>query len=279
MKENQQLALMWLAVLLLAIFLSVATSYISVTTLEITNMTHGHPDFHRTGGTKTSFPVSDLGELAARLGSINTFDRRGDVIFMDDFEASTLKWDSSTSGAGASVARTSTFANGGTYALQLITGDANGNSATMQRYFPLHAKQRIGVEAGISNSADLSYIGIVLRWYDGTNYHNSNFQYEVSTGSLQVTDHTGAMTTIASGITIEPVSHLFHHIKLVVDFNSDKYVRLMIDGVEYDISHVGARTVASASGPYGYLQIAAVNGAAGNRGIIVDDVIITINEP
>jgi len=47
---------------------------------------HGAPDWWGTEQTSTVHLVQDVGELAARLGSIVTFDRRGNVIWLTSFE-------------------------------------------------------------------------------------------------------------------------------------------------------------------------------------------------
>ena len=61
------------------------------------------PDYGRLSAQATVFPVTDLGELAARLGSIVSHDRRGDVIWLDGFEDGLDKWQPTTSGSGAAV--------------------------------------------------------------------------------------------------------------------------------------------------------------------------------
>jgi len=54
-------------------------------------MPRGHPDYGQAGPTSLIATVPDLGELAARLGSNNTWDRRGFILWYDDFEASVLR--------------------------------------------------------------------------------------------------------------------------------------------------------------------------------------------
>jgi len=53
---------------------------------------HGTPDWGVTAGARTVYQMTDLGELAVRLGSIVTHDRRGDVIFLEDFEEGMGRW-------------------------------------------------------------------------------------------------------------------------------------------------------------------------------------------
>ncbi|GAI56753.1 unnamed protein product, partial [marine sediment metagenome] len=55
-------------------------------------MAHGQPDFGMYQIAKTIYRLADMGELAVRLGSIVTHDRRGDVIWMDNFDSGIAKW-------------------------------------------------------------------------------------------------------------------------------------------------------------------------------------------
>jgi len=63
-------------------------------------MAHGTPDWGVTASKKTIYSLHDMGELAVRLGSIVSFDRRGDVIFSDSFQNGLGKVYASGVGAG-----------------------------------------------------------------------------------------------------------------------------------------------------------------------------------
>ncbi|GAG01299.1 unnamed protein product, partial [marine sediment metagenome] len=51
----------------------------------ITPKRYDMPDDYKWLPGSTRFPLSDIGELAVRLGSLCSYDRRGEVIFIDDF--------------------------------------------------------------------------------------------------------------------------------------------------------------------------------------------------
>ena len=55
-------------------------------------MAHGAPDWFGTTPQGMVHRVADLAELAARLGSPDVFDRRGNVLFMDSFENGQNNW-------------------------------------------------------------------------------------------------------------------------------------------------------------------------------------------
>ena len=71
-----------------------------------------------------------LAELAARLGSPTTYERRGALIFADIFDSGLSKWNTDTSGAGASVALTALYASVGKYSAMLTAGSTLQKTAT-----------------------------------------------------------------------------------------------------------------------------------------------------
>lgn len=247
--------------------------------LSILIMAHGKPDFDITNAQTTTYQVTDLGELAARLGSIDTFDRRGDIIWLDDFEIAPLKWQVSGTGIGNTQARDATSAHNGGWCCMLITGNAAGNTASMYKILPIYDDQRVGFEASIETSTDLRTIDMPMVWYDGTTKMQGTVRIDVVNSKLQLYNSAGAYVDVATGIYLVPATACYHMIKGVVDYKTGKYVRIMVDGITYDVSAYSLRTTAVAMGPYLRLDVIVTNNAVFNRGINVDDVIVTINEP
>ena len=58
-------------------------------------MPRGQADFGQYAVKEVSASISDMGEVAARLGSIDIYDKRGDVVFFDNFEGAFLRWNRS----------------------------------------------------------------------------------------------------------------------------------------------------------------------------------------
>ncbi|GAI49683.1 unnamed protein product, partial [marine sediment metagenome] len=63
-------------------------------------MSRGQPDYGSSAVKEVAGTLADMGELAARLSSIVEYDRRGDVVYLDDFEEPVLKWSPLAAGAG-----------------------------------------------------------------------------------------------------------------------------------------------------------------------------------
>ena len=51
-----------------------------------------YPDFGITDTVQAKSIITDMGELAARLGAPNVFDRLGSIVWYDDFQYGLSRW-------------------------------------------------------------------------------------------------------------------------------------------------------------------------------------------
>lgn len=214
-------------------------------------------------------------ELAARLGSIDTHERRGTVIFMESFESGVLnKW-SFTLSAGATAALSTKYARNGAFSLRLYSGVGAGKYALAKHFLPYPALSKVGGEiwVNIPDATD-SEFDFFLYLYDGSTYKRAIIEYNPSTREVSVWD--GAMHVFATGVA-PPTPGGFLVFKLVVNLASGTYVGCLINSDLYDLSgytlESGASTTAKSFGVWlgAYYYNAALVA-------YVDDVILTQNE-
>jgi hypothetical protein len=117
-------------------------------------MVHGHPDWGEGAIVSTIYRVMDLGELAVRLGSIDTFDRRGNVIFLENFEAGYLKWATSINGTGSSVSLVAGIARSGEHSCLLVGGPGVGRFADVTRSVAIPVIGKLGGEISFAIGSD-----------------------------------------------------------------------------------------------------------------------------
>ena len=223
--------------------------------------------------------VVDLGELAVRLGSIVSFDRRGDVVWMDGFEDGILKWVTLASGTGAAVAVSPEKARNGGHSAKLTTGSSGIYTAEITHYSPFPLLSKFGIEMHATINDDLSALYLTLDIFDGSDMIRAQIAYEPSTNKLYYQNSAGAMVEFASGVDLYAYDYLFHAFKLVVNGVDEEYVRLIVDGTEYSLADIAVRKTTNATGAHLEVRITAVGDSGGNYSIYVDDVIITQNEP
>lgn len=227
---------------------------------------------------------TDVAELAARLGSPITHDRRGNVMLVDDFGSGIQGWSVSGSGAGWAVIPSSKRARSGGFSCKLTTGAVSGGLANIARYLPYPTLSKLGFELAFTMRQHIYEYHLYIYVYDGTNRHKAKVRYlylgpPPGNDILQVDDN-GTWTDLATGLYAYASEYEFHIMKLVADFVTKKYTRLIFDDLEYDISSYNLESEANPTGSHMLAHFQVVNDAtAFNYNCYADDAIITQNEP
>ena len=220
-----------------------------------------------------------MAELAARLGSIVTFDRRGDVVWMDDFESGVEKWVISGSGTGYGCVSSAEKAKTGGWSAKLTTGQLINYLGQMRHYQSYPALSKIGFEVSFVIHLNLGGIRLELGLYTGTTFYVAMIDICPTPPNLGYYDENFAYQTIAHDISIAAWDYLFHTAKLVANFETGKYTRLIFDNYSYDLSSAKMYSSPSSTSPNLFVTIIATPSVNANESTYIDDVIITQNEP
>lgn len=242
-------------------------------------MPHGQPDFGMYAIAETIYRLSDMAELAVRLGSIDTFDRRGNVVWLDDFEDNLSKWNIVSLGTGAGAALSTDGCRNGAKSVKLTTGNAQNDYICITHYSPRPVLSKIGFEISFTTDEDLNAHFFYIIYYDGTNRHQALICYNPTTDKLYYYNENGAAQELASNLNLYAYSTHYHTLKLVVDLETDKYVRLLLDETEYDLSSYLIQESASATLPRLEVQYLVRTNVASSESVYAEDAIITQNEP
>ncbi len=220
------------------------------------------------------------GELAARLGSAMHYEKRGAVLYMDNFKSRTVKWETGGTGAGHSEARSIATARSGNYSFKITTDPSAYIEAWMKRYLPTPPEKRIGLEYSFVLGPNTYIIDSKCVLFTKTYEYRPRIRYYPETERLVLYDENDALQEIATGLVLEERDDLFHTWKFVFDFDTGKYVRAYLDDTEYDISAYSFRKIAGAYTPHTMQQIFLFSDASGDAAYMyIDDVILTQNEP
>ncbi len=240
-------------------------------------MPRGQPDFGTYAPKSTIAALSDMSELAARLDSVVTHDRRGDVIHIDDFEGTEGKWESTGTGSGKAMALSADTARSGMCSLKLTTGSSIDNYMEARGYFAYPVLGKIGFEISYSHNGSLKQYLWTFRLYDGTQYHDAQVRFTQATILLEVNDN-GVWRTVQTQSFMSK-DYLFNTLKVVIDFSTKKYVRLITNNSEYDISSYSLTPTTQGTPPHIYVVMRVTTGVAANHSAYLDDFILTQNEP
>ncbi len=242
-------------------------------------MPHGYPDYGVASPISTIYKITDMAELAARLSSICTFDRRGNVIWLDDFEGTLGKYGIEIEGPGASAQLSAEAARSGAFSAKLISPDDAGVKCGIKRWFPLPVESNIGFEFSWARAYQLAYIYIYFYFVEAAKSYSFRLRYHIAQNYLQYYDHRADYISLEPRAYSGKETHIFNTIKLVVDYADKKYVRALFNSQAFDLSACTVRVGAGGT-PYTLrTYIYAETGTVPNVNTYIDDVILTQNEP
>ena len=240
-------------------------------------MSHTLPDYTTKYKMAKVFGNIDDAELAARLGSIVRYDRRGKVVFYDNFEAPVVHWaDHNFQGASESYL-TDYTSETGDQALCMAPDAAVNSIAGIRRYFPLPPTTRLGFEVSFWHAFAKLETWIHVSIYDGSNYYSSTVTYNGDSENITI-DALGGDDIVASGIIVPSQYHCFNHMKIVADYSTKKFVRLIFNGSEYDISTSSMNSAASGNDPQIRIFIRTETHSTIARLAYIDNFIMTYDE-
>lgn len=177
-----------------------------------------------------------LGELSAILSFAKRFDRRGEIIFLDEFENGLAGWFSASTGTGASVALSTAIPAFGGLCVHLTTGNADDDYAYISRYLAYPKLVKVGIGFSFTLQSYDCYISTLVSAYDGAARYDGEVRYNPSTDKLEYFDENAAYVAFATGVDLLISPYGYNHMKMVIDLATGKYVRFLLNATEYDMS-------------------------------------------
>lgn len=242
-------------------------------------MPHGTPDWADLAPRKTVYGGIDLGELAARLGSIVTFDRRGDVVWFEDFSSGLGAWILGYTVTADKPTWSSVYARTKGFSCKLATSAVKDYLSYITHYMPIPIVSKIGLEFSFSLSTTNTIVECSLYYYDGTTRAYYAIRYNQADETLEYYGTDSAWHVFVSDIAPYPREYSFNTLKLVVDLNAVEFVRAILNEKEHSMADLVPWNETFDFTPYLQMQIKLENPAAAAKVVYIDDVIITQNEP
>ncbi len=242
-------------------------------------MVHTLPDYTTKYRMTTIFGAADNAELAARLLSIDTYDRRGNVIWLDDFNENLNKWGIATAGTGGAAALTTAAAHNGSKCCLLTTPSDTITTVELSRSMGVINSKRLGFEFSFADQDDDTTLMLILGKYNGTSISYGTLEILEGAGTVRIYDQLSAGYITLDTVNLDNSPSAWTTWKLVVDFDTGMYVRAMLNEETYDISAYQLRTVLSAVAPSTAVGVRLTRSAASNLICYIDDAIVTMNEP
>lgn len=242
-------------------------------------MAHGLPDFGIYTAKETVFNLDDMADLAVRLGSIVEYDRRGDVIWLDDFESPIMKWEDRGSGLLWEMHLNHTTPKSGAQHLRLRTTPGVNAWVSARASQQFRGSYRIGAEYAFCQLGASASIEIRLDIYTGSRWVFGKIRYNSITDKLYYQNSAGGWPEFADNVFVR--SYIFHYNtwKLVIDAQREKYVRALLGNVEYNLSEYALSATDSGLSPRTIVELYLLSGVALATQVDIDNFVLTINEP
>lgn len=237
------------------------------------------PDWYDIFPGSTRFPTTDVGELAARMGSPVVYDRRGEVIFADAFRAGLAPYATSLAGTGAEAKVAGLATDLGPFAAELIGGSDGAGEAVIRKWFSRTTLGRTGLEVSIWYVGAFDEMLVTLGRYDGTNAHLAALKIEWTSGVLSYLDSAGAYQQLDTNKVWATSDAVYHNVKLIADMENDEYVRILYDEETYDLEDIAMQVTASAVDQSHLASFTIASRSGQNDSCQVGRFIVTGNEP
>jgi len=227
----------------------------------------------------TVFGQIDTGELAARLNSINNFDRRGNTIWMDDFEASTLnKWYSSLT-PPSTATLSACYALSGSNSLKLLHRAVINDDITVVAHCSPPVPGKSGFEFAFTRHEHIKYLDAVFQVFTGTIKHFPMIRFDFENSIIYYYASDNTLKVLTAVFDLYYTNLLFHRCKLVVDTSTGRYVRLILNNQYFDMSDLFYYQTPDATQEETVLLFKSRNETAAANYMYIDNVIVTQNEP
>lgn len=237
------------------------------------------PDFSKYLPGSVRFSLEDMGELAARLYSPVVFDRRGEIVWMDDFRGGLSNWITAVSGTGASAAISAINTYRGGFVARLVAGTNVTKLAAMAKIIGGWVGEKMGVEFCIMFSLDALTTLFQIGVYTGTELLEVRLRYTHSAYKWELLNNLAVYETILIKDVNITGGYMYIPIKIVADLIAGKYMRVLIGDIGVDVSSIEISSSAAADTPSYHITVTHTGMGGNNPELNIAHVILTANEP
>jgi len=241
-------------------------------------MTHTLPDYSTKYKLAKIFSQVDNAELAARLGALSLLDRRGNIVWYDDFEAAAaVKWIMGATAAGTTVLSTDRSYMGN-QSMKTVTDVNIADNCWIAKVFSLPIERIMAVEFMFHVSGGKPSILLMIAGYTGTTLFGAQVKYDINAGKLYYLDSVAGWTELTNVDYVLNVVEGWSLVKLVINWETKEYIRLIFCGTEYDLRGHYIPSGGSISKRYISVNISSTAMTAAAATAYFDNVILTQNE-
>ena len=211
-------------------------------------MPRGTPDWYNAGQSNIAVSLSDMGELAVRLGSPVSFDRSGKTIYFDEFSHFDGLYTVSNSGGVSDFqADTARYEYGGGSAKAVI-GVGTANWCNLTRYFRMWGGKYLSCEIALNTDYIPNILGFTIDVvYQGI-LHYAIVKIIDDMKTFQVFRTGGVYETFKTFTTTPYVTTMFNVLRLIYDIEEETYVGFTFNDQTFSLTDYVLHTTTDNSG-------------------------------
>lgn len=225
------------------------------------------------------FQQMGLGGLAAVLHPAKRFDFRGHVVWWTDFDEGLQGSLPASDHVDSTYSISTDRASSGGMSLKLDPRGADDAYVEWSRTLGMAVPKKVGYGTSISLDDSPYLLRWLIYYYDGTNRNQGQLRYDPDSGDWEIRKADGDFETILEGYELRTGSSTWHEVKLVVDFENDIYLRLLVGDHEVDLSEYGLYVTAAADLKGVVVLFAAFGSVDVSEACYLGSVVVTQNEP
>lgn len=237
------------------------------------------PDWHPTLPDSRNYPMKDQGELAARLGSLVSYDRRGDYLWGDDWRAGFAAWIQNSSSDNGDFEVVASEVEVGGFAGQVTASTTSPYLSQIQRRYGHPAEAKYGFALLFRPGKAFAQLQLAPNYSTPDANYAFAVRYNYSAEAIQVEDKSLSWTTVLSDVPIRVSQAPFYHFKVVVDLENLRYHRLVWGWQEVDLTSYTPPEGAATDDTHLLTAINLYGTGDTFELVVYDRVIVTVYEP
>jgi len=219
----------------------------------------------------------DITELAARLGSPLTYERRGNVLHSETFALGAANWIVERDATPETPTLTASYHVTGGAAMALANSSGNPELLVATRSIPMFSEAVYGLFLVASMGTGTVAFQVSMVHYDGAKKWTYIVKLSATLETLLYGIEGGSDVELIDTLNFFAGEKHFHTVSVLVDVEENEWVEIRIDGASYDVSGVTPYVGNDATAPRLDLAITVIPEDYAGNGVMVDSVVLVQN--
>lgn len=237
------------------------------------------PDWYMYRKESSKDILGDLSELAVRLGSVVSYDRRGTVVWLTDMRHGITPFVVTGDDDTFEVRVDTGYALYGGYVMVLKAGSGGQEAAGVYRTFPAQTLNKWGIELGVYFPTSFHEFHFLIGHYDGTYARRAKIVFSDDDQKIYYRDVDNNEIEVGDLPEMTSLYAQIQNVKLVIDVEKYEYVKLLLNTFEFDLSGTTLWTTEANDNPQSRCGIQMWSDSGEQQEAYIDYVIFTIDEP